>query len=91
MAAGLPVIVSTIPAWRRLVEENGCGLAVDPLDARAIAGAIEHLVRNPREAEEMGVRGRIAIEARFNWRPEADELLRLYRSLGAERVPAPVQ
>ena len=70
-----------MPGWRWMTDELGCGLAVDPLDPGSIAAAIEHLLRNPDEAEEMGRRGRAAVERRFNWKAEVDRLLALYREL----------
>ncbi len=81
MAAALPVIASDFPVWRRIVEEAGCGLLVDPLDPRAIAEAITHLLSHPEEAEAMGRRGREAVLARYNWDSEAEKLLGLYERL----------
>lgn len=54
MSAGIPVIASNFPLWRQIVEENECGLCVDPLDPKAIAAAIDHLVENPQLARRMG-------------------------------------
>ncbi|GIW56092.1 MAG: hypothetical protein KatS3mg082_2496 [Nitrospiraceae bacterium] len=79
MAAGLPVIASDFPAWRELLDGMGCALFVDPTDPREIARAIDWIVEHPAEAEEMGRRGRRAVEERFNWdnrRPEADRAVR---------------
>jgi glycosyltransferase involved in cell wall biosynthesis len=84
MAAGIPTIASDLPRWREIVVGTGCGLVVDPLDARAIAEAIEYLLRHPEEAEEMGRRGREAVRERFNWRGDADRLLSFYRDLLGE-------
>lgn len=81
MAAGLPIVASDFPFWRMLFAEIGCGLLVDPKDPRAIASAVEWLLRHPDEAEQMGRRGRAAIEHTFNWRPEGERLLELYRDL----------
>jgi glycosyltransferase involved in cell wall biosynthesis len=86
MAAGLPVVTSDAPAWRRLVEDVGCGLAVDPLDAGAIAEAVRYLLANPSEAEEMGRRGQAAVAARFNWESETDRLLDFYGTLNGGPV-----
>jgi glycosyltransferase involved in cell wall biosynthesis len=83
MAAGLPVVASEFPLWRRLVEEAGCGLLVDPLDPTAIAEAVAYLLSHPEDAAEMGRRGRAAVENRYNWDGEAANLVQLYARLGA--------
>jgi glycosyltransferase involved in cell wall biosynthesis len=83
MGASIPVIVSDFPVLRRIVEVTRCGLLVDPLDPAAIAAAIEYLWNNPREANEMGERGRLAVETCFNWVHEEEALLGLYNNLGA--------
>jgi glycosyltransferase involved in cell wall biosynthesis len=85
MAAGIPVIASNFPLWRSIIQEAGCGILVDPLDAQAIAAAIEYLVSNPREAETMGQRGRRTAEKRFNWANEERALLSFYSSLLSDR------
>lgn len=81
MAAGIPVIASNFPLWQDIVEENQCGLCVDPLDAQAIAGAIDYLVRNPTEAEQMGRNGKQAVEQEYNWDIEEVKLLKFYKGL----------
>jgi glycosyltransferase involved in cell wall biosynthesis len=82
MAAGLPIVASDFPLWRRLVEEAGCGLLVDPLDPTAIAEALAYLLTHPDDAAEMGRRGRAAVESQFNWDAEAANLVKLYTQLG---------
>ena len=81
MAAGLPVIASDFPLWRRIVEGAGCGLLVDPLKPQAIADAIQWLLDFPEEACAMGQRGRRAVENHYNWAAEAVKLIRLYDRL----------
>jgi glycosyltransferase involved in cell wall biosynthesis len=81
MAAGLPVIASDFPAWRKIIRGVGCGLLVDPLDPAAIARAADYLLTHPHEAETMGQRGRQAVRDFFNWDREADKLLGLYQTL----------
>ena len=78
MSAGVPVVASDFPLWRQIVEGSGCGLLVDPLDAKSIARAIEYLLTHPEEAQQMGARGRIAVENRYNWKTEEQQLLALY-------------
>jgi glycosyltransferase involved in cell wall biosynthesis len=85
MQAGIPVIASDLPGFRMVIEEARCGLLVDPLAPKAIAGAIEYLFNHPEEAEEMGHRGREAVLGRYNWASEERKLLGLYRELFGTR------
>jgi glycosyltransferase involved in cell wall biosynthesis len=85
MASGLAVIAADFPGFRKIVEENGCGLCVPPRDVAAIASAIEWMFEHPAEAEEMGRRSREVVLKRFNWEREARELLRLYAKIAAPR------
>lgn len=78
MGAGIPVIASDFPLWRAIVQENDCGLCVDPADPAAIAGAIDALIADPRRAEEMGHNGRKAVEAKYNWGTQEARLLATY-------------
>jgi glycosyltransferase involved in cell wall biosynthesis len=79
MAAGIPVVASDFPLWRELID--GAGLLVDPLDADAIASAVEALLRDPVTAEAMGARGRELVTSRYAWDAEARRLLALYDRL----------
>lgn len=81
MSAGLPVIASDFPSWREIVEPVGCGLLVDPMDPATIADAIIYLLEHEDEAEEMGKRGRQAVEEKYNWETQAENLLSLYSQL----------
>jgi glycosyltransferase involved in cell wall biosynthesis len=81
MAAGLPVVASDFPLLRRLVDTLQCGLVVDPLDVPAIADAIQFLLDQPEVAEEMGKRGREAVQTRFNWKADSRNLLAVYDKL----------
>lgn len=81
MAAGIPVVASNFPLWQKIVEEEQCGLTVDPLNPEAIAEAIQWLLEHPEEAEKMGERGRRAVLEKYNWDQEAKKLLSLYRRL----------
>lgn len=87
MAAAIPVVGPDFPRWREIVHGVGCGLVVDPVDPASIAGAIEHLLRHPEEAEAMGRRGRAAVQEQFNWDGEAQRLLSLYGRLANGRLP----
>lgn len=81
MALGLPVIVSNFPLWRDVVESAGCGIAVPPDDPQALADAIARLATNPPLRQEMGGRGRSAVQAEYRWESEFSKLRRFYERL----------
>ncbi|WP_165939726.1 glycosyltransferase family 4 protein [Saccharopolyspora aridisoli] len=81
MAEGIPVVASDFPYWRGIVEEESCGLLVDPLDPKVIGEAMSGLAAEQARAEEMGANGRRAIVEEFNWGREKIRLLTMYRSL----------
>lgn len=81
MAAGLPVICSDFPLWKKMIEKNGCGRCVNPLDAEAVRQCCEEMLDDYENAQEMGKRGRALIENRYNWNCEETKLLRLYKEI----------
>jgi glycosyltransferase involved in cell wall biosynthesis len=81
MALGLPVLASSFPLYRSVVEDNACGTCVDPLNETAIAEAIRILIERRFEAERMGERGRAAVQAKYSWDSQAEVLLKLYGEL----------
>ena len=88
MSAGLPVIASNFPYWRELLLSREAGICVDPLDPAAIASALRALFDNQELARSMGVRGRRAVEAYYQWDTESARLVELYADLGAVVSPA---
>ena len=78
---GRPVVVSDFPLWQRIVEESGCGLAVDPLDDDAVAAAVDRLLGDAELRMQMGSRGRDAVLTKYNWDAEGEKLVTFYREL----------
>lgn len=81
MAHGIPIICSDFPLWTEFMEQYGCGIAVDPHNAKEITGAIRYLQKNPNETREMGHNGKRAIMEQLNWQHEAPKLIHLYDHL----------
>jgi len=66
MASSRPVVVTDCVEMKNLVEKEKCGIvARDTADS--LSEAMEYLISNPSVAEEMGRRGRIAVENRHSW------------------------
>ena len=81
MNAGIPVIASNFPLWSEIVEGNNCGICVDPKNSRAIGDAIQYLIDNPLEAEQMGKNGLQAVRQKYNWTKEEKKLLKIYKDI----------
>lgn len=81
MAVGMPVIASGFDLWKSIIQDAGCGICVDPLKPREIAAAVEYMMRNPREAVQMGETGRARVLEQYNWRSQGDKLLDIYRKV----------
>ncbi len=78
MAAGVPVVASDFPLWVQIVKRSGSGMTVDPLDPSSIASAIVQLIEDPESAQEMGSRGRLAVEQLYHWHSQWEVLRGLY-------------
>ena len=81
MAAGLPVVASDFPIWRTILEENQCGLVVDPTSPEAIANAYQYLINHPDQSKKMGLNGKKAVSEKYSWSAEQEKLLGLYSGL----------
>lgn len=81
MSANIPVIASNFSLWKQIVEDNDCGLCVNPENSSEIAEAIDWIINNPDKAKSMGQNGRKAVEEKYNWETEKDKLIALYNNL----------
>ena len=78
MAAGLPVISSDIKLWKEIIDDAKCGICVNPLEPKQIANAINYIIANPKEAEQMGQNGKKEVLEKYNWGVEEQKLFNLY-------------
>jgi len=81
MQAGLPIVGPEQYEIGEVVRDTGCGELVDTTDPDAIATAIEGLLADDGRRQELGERGRTAIETRYNWGHESETLLDQYERL----------
>lgn len=86
MAAGIPVIASDFPLWRKLIERYDCGYLVDPESPESIASAIKEIQENPDLAKAKGLNGKRAIQSELNWEVESRRLVDLYKRLEKQVV-----
>ncbi len=82
MAAGIPIIASDLPALRKIVGKYQCGILVDALSPEDICRGVVELLTDSDKANEMGRRGRKAIQEELNWQKETQKLFDLYARVG---------
>ncbi|OPZ68102.1 MAG: putative glycosyltransferase EpsD [bacterium ADurb.Bin478] len=80
MAAGVPVIATTVGGNGEAVIPEETGLLVAPADRDAIAAAVQRLYHSPSLAAAMGTRGRQRILERFSVRRMVQSMESLYKS-----------
>ena len=78
MANGVPVVQPRRGAFTEIVERTGGGLLVAPDDPDSLAEGILRLIRNPREASELGERAFAGAHAHYSVHASAARLLEVY-------------
>jgi glycosyltransferase involved in cell wall biosynthesis len=81
MAMGLPVVSTTVSGIPEAVQDRRTGLLVEPGDAKAVAHAMEILLRRPKLARIMGDQGRMWAETQFADRDHMARLIRQFEEL----------
>lgn len=84
MAYSLPCVSTTTAGTPDLVMDGETGILVEPRDARAIAGALLGLLREPELADRMGRAGRQRVERELTWDRVVDRMAPVLERLGAE-------
>ena len=85
MASGVPVVASRISGIPELVEHGVSGLLVPPRDAQSLASALARLQGDPSLRKRLALSGRAKVEAEFDLRKSATELVGQF---ARARVPA---
>jgi len=91
MAAGLPVIATSVSGTRQVVEDGRTGLLVAPGDSTELASAMQRLVADRPLRARLGAAGRNHVRAEFSVDRQAQRHLALYQSCRARQrrgIPA---
>ncbi len=86
MACGAAVVASAVGGIPEVVLDGETGLLVPPSDEKALAAAINSLLRDPTRIAAMGARGRVSAESDFSWDRIARQTADLYRQLVSSRA-----
>ena len=80
MACGTPVVASDIPGYAKVASQGKDAVLVPAGDSQALAGAIEKILRNSDQAEELVTRGMKRAEF-FSMRRLAETYLESYEAI----------
>lgn len=78
MLAGMPIILSDFEYNKQFVNQNRCGLLVNPNSILEISNAITWLRDHPNEAKELGENGRKVALQQYTWEIDERKLIKLY-------------
>ncbi len=81
MAHKLPIICTDFLVWKKIIEEEQCGLCVSPYDTEDIDKAITYILDNPQKAKVMGENGHSAVTKKYNWASQEYSLINFYKQL----------
>jgi len=84
LAMELPSVATETSGTPEILKHRETGLLVPPKDPPALADAILYMLDNPRQAAQMGARGRREVVERFAESRMVDNTLDIYRRLAAE-------
>jgi glycosyltransferase involved in cell wall biosynthesis len=87
-ACGRAVVTTNVPGCRQVVSHEVNGLLVPPRDAKALAAAIERLVRDPDLRRRLALKGRERVVEEFSHTVVVRQTLDIYRQLLGEKWPS---
>ena len=79
MACGLPMIISNFPAWKNFFRNYA--LFANPKSPSEISEKIEMLVDNKELSGQFREKGLKAIEEKYSWEKEQENLFKLYSEI----------
>ena len=81
MAVGLPSVSTRIAGIPDIIEHEQSGLLTEPNDTKALADALERLIKEPAYADKLAAGGRARIERKFEINTCLDSLALLFSSV----------
>jgi glycosyltransferase involved in cell wall biosynthesis len=86
MAAGLPVVATTVGAVPEIIGNSNAGALVEPGNSDALAEGIRGFLLSHARRQQVGAQARMRIEARFSASTMAKEYVNLYQQILLRRT-----
>jgi len=81
MAAGKPIVATSVGGIPEIVENYRNGILVPPRDPEALGEAIRRLLDDRQLSERIGREGRRRVDWNYNWRAVAERTLKVYEEI----------
>lgn len=81
MAVGLPSLASHFSLYKEVLEDNQCGLTVNPLDPKAICAKLMEMATDNSSLEKWSKNGVVAVKKLYNWNSEKVKIKQIYKRL----------
>lgn len=81
MAAGLPIISTSVGGIPEVITEGENGFLINPGDYMELANKIQELIEDPEIKKKMGKNNQEKIRAKYNWKIIANQLTDEYNKL----------
>lgn len=81
MASAVPVVMPRASAFTEIIENAECGLLVEPNSSLALSQALQTLLADPERAQDLGKKGRRAVESHYHQKIMAKNYEALFRKV----------
>jgi len=78
MAAGTPILASSIPGYRTVIDDNQDGLLIDPWDEREFSSKMIMLLKNKDLRQRLSTRAKDTVK-KYDWNVVTDQIEEKYR------------
>jgi len=81
MRCGLPIITSNFPLYREVIEENNCGVCIDPLNVLELKKVLIAMHMDVEKSELMAKNGKKTVFEKYDWKSQTPILSKVYDTL----------
>ncbi len=89
LACGVPLVTTDNGGCREYAHDGETALVVPPRDARAMADAIDRLLKDETLAKQLATNGLDVVERDFDWERRTDAFAEILDGVAAGRLSAP--
>ena len=86
MAAGVPVVSSDFPVYKKIVDDANCGICIKPGFFEDIRAVTAELITKPKYLKQLGLNGRETVFKKYFWEKEGEKLSQIYLNFFKQEI-----